>query len=1069
MTIKISYNMKKILLCFIALIFNSYAFSQSTSDTISITGTVFSEISTKPLIGASIKLKEKNVKTTTDINGNFVLKAQKSDVLMISFIGYVSQYINIKDIQDKNITIHLNDSGNNLDEVIVSSGYQQISKFKTTGSYAEINKSLLERGASNNIITRLNGITPGLLFDNRGTDQPNISIRGRSTLASNNSPLIIVDNFPYEGDIKNINPNDVLSITILKDAAAAAVWGARAGNGVIVITTKQSKFNDKSNIELNSSVTIGNKLDLFYNPSFLNSSAFIDVEKLLFDAGFYTSSINSPSKPLLSPVVELLKLGTINSKIEIEELRGKDVRNEFSKFFYRESINQQYNLNLSGGGTNYSYYISGGYNMNFSNLIGNSDERFTLNTINTFKPLENFTIQAGVNLVYTNAIKNNPGYSEINSGNGRLSLYPYAQLADKSGLPLPVAKDYPLSFSGNPGNGFIDWQYRPLEELKLSNNKQNNANNRVSLDLKYDLLKSLNVQALYQIEKSQNVTNGLSNSETYFTRNLINIYKQTGDIYPIPIGGILNVDNIDLKSQSGRFQINYNEYLAKHHYINLLLGSEIRDTRIQQKAYRLYGYDDDILVSSSVNYQVSYKTNPGNRATFIPYPLLLNDKTDRYLSYFSNLNYNFKSRYFFSASARKDQSNLFGVNSNQKGVPLWSVGSGWQVSDESFYNIKAIPYLKLRASYGFSGNVNKSMSAYSTALYTTDLYTKLPNAIILTPPNPELRWEKIRIINVGADFEIINKRLSGSFEYYWKNGTDQIGNAPLDPTTGYFLSNKYSYTRNNATIEGHGMDIELNSINTIGKIKWRSRFILSHTRDKVTNYEYQNPIVDYLNDYSSPLLGRPVYGIYSYKWAGLEPLTGDPMIYLDGVPSKDYSAIATKAGISDLVYHGPALPPLFGSLLNTITWKNFTFSANVMFKFGYYYHRSSISYVNLFNNWLGHKDYEKRWMKPGDEVHTNVPSISLTAPSSRDIAYNSSSALVSKRDHIRLQDMQLAYSLNQQNFRSLPVRGLTFTMYATNLGILWKANKDGLDPDYLINNSVVQPIKTISIGLRSQF
>ncbi|RKR83332.1 TonB-linked SusC/RagA family outer membrane protein [Mucilaginibacter gracilis] len=1034
---------------------------------IDVTGRVTDSTGT-PLIGATVVIKGSSASITNN-QGEFTIKAQPEEQVTVTFIGYQPYtFVVTNNLPFQNIVLHA--SFNKLSEVIVSSGYEQLNKSHTTGSYAELNKALLERSVSTDIIPRLNGITPALVFDNRATDRQNLSIRGRSTILSDNAPLIVLDNFPYDGDLHNINPNDVESITVLKDAASAAIWGARAGNGVIVIITKRGKFNQLSRVDFNSNLTIGGKPDLFYNPAFLNSSDFIEVEKKLYAAGFYAADIGADNKPVLSPVVELLQLGTPAANAQIEKLKSYDVRDDFEKYFYRKSVLQQYSLALTGGGEKYNFYISGGYDANRANLVGNSDDRYTLNLQNSLNPFKNLSIGLGINYTATKNTSDNPGMSAINSGSGKNVLYPYAQLADANGNALSIAKDYPLSYTNNATTlGFLNWQYKPLDEINLANNVTGLKDVRLKFSLKYIIIPGFSAESIYQYQNANQTGDFLFSQDTYFTRNLINQYKQAGNQYPVPLGGILNTTRSALNSQSGRFQLNYNKLFTGLHHLTAVAGAEIRNIHALSSNNRLYGYDADLLLNQPVDYLTYFTLNPGTNSGKIPYIATQSDLTDRYVSEYINANYNYAEKYYLSASARKDASNLFGVNTNQKGIPLYSAGVGWQISKENFYHLDWLPYLKLRASYGYTGNVNKSITAYTTAGYMTSLLTGLPSAMIATPPNPDLRWEKVGTLNLGLDFETRNKRISGSLEYYTKKGTDQLGSAPLDPTTGYFIDTRYSYSINGASIRGKGIDIELNTINTRGKVKWESRILFSYALDEVTKYQYESPLSDYFSPDSPPLVGRPVLGIYSYKWAGLDHATGDPIVYLNGVPSKDYTAIATTATMNDLIYNGPAIPPYFGSVLNTISYKNFTVSANVIYKFGYYFHRSSISYSDLIYNWQGHQDFTERWQKPGDEQTTNVPSLSLSGDVNRDLAYSRSSILVEKGDNIRLQDLQVAYTLPRFKNINFPIKGLTVYGYANNLGIIWRANKHGLDPDYFYNYSAIKPVKNFSIGFRAQF
>jgi hypothetical protein len=432
-----------------------------------------------------------------------------------------------------------------------------------------------------------------------------------------------------------------------------------------------------------------------------------------------------------------------------------------------------------------------------------------------------------------------------------------------------------------------------------------------------------------------------------------------------------------------------------------------------------------------------------------------------------NAAYTYKRRYTLSGSARKDESNLFGVKTNQKGVPLWSAGFAWAISQEAFYHVAWLPELKLRITKGYNGNIDKSVTAFVTArMNANSAVYNLPTGTITNPPNPSLRWEKVDIQNIGIDFATRGRRIEGSLEYYTKRGTDLIGVSPIAPSTGIS-----EFRGNTADIKGHGLDLVLNCINMKGPFFWKTNFLFSYVTDKVTSYKAAQDIAAaYASQQTfNPLEGRPLYSIYSFKWAGLDPQTGDPMGYLNGKPSKDYVSILSATDLSTLVYHGSATPRVFGSIRNTFSWKGVSLSCNITYKMAYYFKRRSFVNADLISlqPMAVHADYAKRWQKPGDEKITDVPSLVYPSLlSGRDNMYQASEILVEKGDHIRLQDIQLSYDLNRQQVKKLPVQNIRFYVYASNLGILWKANDKGIDPDFVIG--LPNP-RTIAVGASIDF
>jgi TonB-linked SusC/RagA family outer membrane protein len=1030
----------------------------------------------KALPGVFITTTDLKASAMTDSLGRFrIILPLGQSSLQVSHIGYFRQTVSVPG-DGSPLNISLEQEVVSLGEVVVSTGYQTLSKDKTLGSYTLIDNKLVNRIVSTDVISRLENITPSLLFDRRFSGSPSLSIRGQSTIQSGESPLIIVDNFPYEGDINNINPNDIQSITVLKDAAAASIWGVRAGNGVIVITTKQGRLETPMAIQLNSAVTIGRKPDLFYNPQFLNASDFIDVEQSLFAQGYYRWMEDDSSHPAMSPVVQLLiarrdgQISSEQAQAQIARYREQDIRRDFSKYLYQNSISRQYSFSMNGGGSAVSYYLSGGFDQNDNNLVRNGLDRVTINSMLTYHPARSVEISS--NIIYSNSKQalNNGGSGTVTSGGGK-GIYPYARLADENGNPLAVVRDYNTDFiSQAQAAGLMDWSYIPLQDMRHNDYMLSTNDIRINTSARYHLTSWLDVEGRYQYEHQNNHSRQLQSQQLYFTRDLINQYAYTDDDgilqFPVPQGGILDNSYAELNSHAARSQLNFNKNWNDIHQLNILAGAEIRQVRTTGLTDRVYGYNEELLTTSRVDYTTRYLRNPAGLKATIPDRSSLTDLTDRNLSYYGNLSYIYLERYMLTASARKDESNLFGVDANHKGVPLWSAGLGWQFSSEEFYPLKEwLPLLKLRATYGYSGNVNKSLTAYATGYYYSNSVTDLPYVQILTPPNPNLRWEKVRMINLGIDFESKNHLLSGSVEYYQKKGLDLIGRASLDPTIGFSVGGRNEFIGNNSALKGRGLDVQLNVSKTIGSFNWTAQLLYSNSTNKITRYDYESSsISSYFSSVATPVPGNPRYSLYSLKWAGLDPETGDPQIYMNGEVTKDYGSILSKLSLEDLNCNGSALPTNFGSLRNSFRISDFTLGFNISYKFGYFFRRPSLSYSALFNTWIGHREFSDRWMNPGDEKITQVPSMPAAgASSTRDFVYSVADILVEKGDHIRFQDINFSYDLQRAHYRWLPFKKVTVYGYINNIGIIWRANRHGLDPDYIF-----QPFpasQTYSLGI----
>ncbi|HEX7905432.1 MAG TPA: SusC/RagA family TonB-linked outer membrane protein [Chitinophagaceae bacterium] len=1030
------------------------------------------------LSGVYIKAKGTKNETATNENGEFSLKGvDERAILVITSVGYETQEISLNGRIEIFIQLRIKVTELAGVGVTVRNGYQELDKTVAPGSFDYVSNQLINRKVTGNILSRIENLT-SVSFNNANDG---ILIRGRSSIFSNVTPLIVLDNFPYDGNIDNINPNDVESITILKDATAASVWGARAGNGVIVITTKRGKTN-KPRISVNTNMSFGERPNLSRMP-IISSSDYIELEKYLFDKGRYTTDemINSSNNghPPFTPVIELLiakRNGTISATEadnKINEFKNIDVRSDLEKYFYRTNIVQQHSINVSANTQYINYYFSGGYDRNVSELVGNASNRITFRTQNTFKVKERVYIDAGINFVQASSnLGSNTGAS-LNSGAGK-GLYPYADLVSDNGEALRLVRNYRTLYIDTVKGPPLDWTYRPLDDIYNTETISKTRDYLITAGIRYKITSSLNVEFKYQYENAIITISNQSKVESFFARDLINKYYQpiATNKFPIPMGGILNSINSEIISHQGRGQLNYKKTFNQKHEIAAIGGWEIKDIRGSGYSNRFYGYiKEGSIVNGNLDFITKYKQFD-NPASFVAIPgssQSISGSLDRFISYYSNASYTYDNLCTFSGSIRHDAANLFGVKTNQKGVPLWSAGLATQINNFTFYKIHWLPYLKIRATYGYNGNFSRLASAYPTMTYsTTQTGALLGN--LQSPPNEKLRWEQVRILNFGLDFAMQRNRISGTIEYFRKNSKDLIAPAPIDPTLGVFVNNASSFIGNVASMKGNGFEIELNSRNIDGVFKWRTNFIFSYTLNKVSEYLFPVSTMGsiYLNANQSitPIIGRPVYTMYSYQWAGLD-LAGDPMGYVGKIQSKNYSLISSTTKLDSMVYNGPVQPPYFGAFRNTFEWKNVSLSLNISYKGGYYFRKTSVDYSSLFSSWTGHSDYILRWQNPGDEKFTNVPSLIYPSNNARDAFYAGSEVLVEKADHIRLEDIRLDYSITNNKRKKFSFSEMNIYMYLSNLNVLiWKINKSGLDP---YNLSGTAKGKIISFGLSISF
>jgi TonB-linked SusC/RagA family outer membrane protein len=1043
----------------------------SACQAITLRGTIIDEHSV-PIAGATVTLLRTGMATVSNRAGIFVIaNTRADDTVAITATGFEPA------LEPNNerglITIILKRKTVALNEVVVNTGYQRVPRERATGSFAVVSDALLNRSVSSTILARLENTVPGLLF-NRGdaakTDP--ILLRGRSTIYAAAGPLIVLDNFPYDGDLSALNPADVESITLLKDAAAASIWGARAGNGVIVITTKKG-VTAKPRIALSATIGWEGRPD-FYNQNAITPADRIELEKFLFAKGFYNAVPTDPAHAPLTPGVEILfakAAGTItaaDADAQLEALKGHNVKDDISDYLYQTAVKRQTALSISGNSALVNYYFSAGWDQNTETLRGSDANRVTLRSQNTFRLSPSFEVDAGIQYLQSNSGSDaNPGFDYL-SGAAK-SWYPYGRLADDAGAPLPLYLHYRKPWLDTAGAGkLLDWTYSPLTDRPERQTTKRGREIIVRTALRYKILSSLTAELSYQFGNMLKETETSSSERSYYVRNMVNNYSQlnrtTGVVtYPVPRGGILDHSSSEGLSHQGRAQLTFNKQWGDH-LVTAIAGSEIRSLHTATDGFRHYGYNAEVGASANaIDYVTSFKqfASTSNRTieSFIPTTYY----RDHFLSSFANAAWTYRNKYTISGSARRDEANLLGVETNEKGTPLWSAGLAWNVAGEKFYRVAFLPVMKLRATYGYSGNISRLSSAKATARFNTGSTTPAITASIVNPPNENLRWERVGIFNLGLDFATKARRISGTIDAWCKGATDLMGSAPVDPTLG--LTNNTFYG-NVASMRGAGIDVEINTRNIQRALSWNTTLIYSYTTSHVT--EYLLPVSGTGNTYlfegnTSPVVGRPVFSLYSYAWKGLDAADGYPLGVYKGADSRDYNAIFNNTPLNEMNYQGPVQPVHYGALRNTIDYKGVSLSFTVSYKFGYVFRTKSIlfSYGAFSNN----GDYARRWQAPGDETRTFVPSLVYPNNPNRDNFYRYSDVLVAKGDHLRLEDIVFSVDPAKMGFGKLPFSGRVF-LNVSNINAAWVFNSRGIDPYY---NDVPKEAPRVSLGVSATF
>jgi TonB-linked SusC/RagA family outer membrane protein len=1067
-----------------------------TAATYTLRGTVKNE-KNEALADIDVWVKGSNQATRTNESGGYLLPAvSPGDVIQFSMLGFKKQEITIVD--QVKLDVNLVSDVRALSEVtVVSTGYQQLPKERATGSFSVVTSKQLEQTPTANVLQRLENQVPGLQLNFLSGDNTfsyanpgslvndpstknsiySLSIRGVSTFKADTYPLVVVDGFPVETDIRSLNPNDIEQITVLKDAAAASIWGIRATNGVIVIQTKKGHQNQKASISFNANYGIGKKPDL-NSQNFMTSAQMIDFEKELVAKNLISDNTTADYAPGSSQVVNLLfaqKRGEIttsqlNSNLAV--LGASTNYKEFGKYFLQNPVTQDYNLSVNGGGEAYTYFTSVSFAKELPISNGSSTTRFTLTDNQTFKLFKIIDFNANLKLANFRALYNSIGLSSLVSTTD--PFMPYDHVVDANGNGITYYQTYNKTFSQKlVQEGYLDYGYNYLQEQQNKDNTYNETNitGNFSLTAPFPFIKGLSANVLYSIEKSFGSSRNFSNKYTYAARDFTNYATSydpaTGLSVNVPYGGILNTNNTNRNNYSLRGQLSYSNKIGEHQELNMIAGSEIRQTYDIVNGNTLYGWDDQSQIAQYV--PSSYNTILGSATTMPPLGNY-SDQQRRFLSYYSNAAYTLLDKYTLSGSIRYDDYNNFGLDTKYRARPFWSAGASWNLAKETFISsLSWINTLQLRATYGLNGNIDRTLHPEASITLTgADNVTGLPTAFITSPANAALKWETTKVTNVGVDFSIFGNRLNGSFEYYIKKGNDLFSEFDYDPTYGFSRLN-----RNTATLSGKGFEGSLGGdIVHADKFSWNVNLNYAYNTNKVTDNRFDNT-ADIVNSPTGAGLikGYPIGYLFSYRFAGLDN-KGQTQVYNQNNDIVNSTSLLTD--IKDLKYAGNTAPKYFGAFNQTFRYKNWNLAAQISYKFDYVFLRNSIPYY-LNRGIIAYSlngDIDKRWRQPGDERTTNVPGLSDFNYTSY-IRYTYADINVLRADNIRLRQVSLGYTFPQVQLEALKIRSLNIQGTVRNLGLLWKKNKAGIDPDFQVGSNgsslILRPTPLYNLSLNANF
>ncbi|HEX6427353.1 MAG TPA: SusC/RagA family TonB-linked outer membrane protein [Niastella sp.] len=1083
-----------------------------TSDTaITIRGKVLSAEGTS-LSGAVITVKGTRFGTAASASGNFEIRdVPPNSTLQISFVGYEPYEVLVTG-ETNYFLVKMSPSKEYMDEVtvsVVSTGYQKLPKERSTGSFSIITAKELEKMPVANLIQRIEGLATGLQPQiksgdnsfvyqgltqgirsstrNIGNNDYDLNVRGTTTMRGEKMPLIVVDGFPSDFDIKTLNPADIEQITILKDAAAASIWGARAANGVIVIDTKKGQSKQMPTVNFSTNYTTYASPRFNYLP-LANSAQIINYEEEVINKNLNLYNPITGAPPLkyyksdASDLVYKVKTGLIDSatyKAAIAKLSAINGYDQYKDHLLQNANAQNYNLSVSGGNDYHTYFFSASYAREVTSAVGNNGDRFTAMANQSFKLLKKATL--GISLKTSLFNYNNNGIGVSRVGIGSNTYLPYNQIIDENGNKVYYSYNYYKGRTDTLQNlrGYLNWGYNYLDELSANEKTIKDNNYSGTINLNIPIYKGLSASGEFMMERFYQTNRTWNSPESYTARDLVNsatsVNYATGNLtYGIPGGGILQQGSSTNTNYSARGQLLYNATIKGIHQVNAVAGTEIRQTQQSQTSPPvIYGYNMQTGIGQPV--LTNYVGVNGNTVSTYSIPSTLqDDRTRRYLSYYANAAYTLMNKYSLSGSVRYDDYNNFGVDRKYRATPLWSTGVKWNMAGEKFMqSIRQINALALRATYGYNGNLAQDVYPFTSISISNNFTTGQPSASINAPANPALRWEKTGVLNLGLDYALLNSRISGSVEWYTKKGTDLFYQFPIDPTYGV---NSNTLTTNNTKVNAKGFEASITGAFIRQKhIDWSATFNFSYNKNEIADTRFMATSSTFSSLSGTNISGYPTSSLWVYRFAGLDN-TGLTQVYAADKSTK-LAASQNPTSIDALYYAGTTVAPYYGSLSQSFRFKQFTLFAIGTYSFGSVFRRPTIStYTSTRQPWVQYdlnKDIDKRWRAAGDEANTNVPGIAgVYAPTSL-FRYAYSDINVLDGSYIRLREVSLSYGMPATIAKKILAKNIDFTFTVRNPGLLWTKNKEGIDPDFIpylsVNTLALPPAASFNMALGINF
>lgn len=1073
----------------------------------------------QPVQGASIVLKQTRRGTVSDEKGYFLLKGAPDEaVLVITATGFKSREYTLRAGTGR-ITIALEKDVKALEEAVVT-GYKTIKRGAVTGSISTVKVDNIKVASLGTLDKMLQGQVAGVAIENTSSTfgtAPKIRIRGSSSLSGINEPLWVLDGVPLEAPLNivpselyggnarnllasalsNVNPDDIEDITVLKDATATAMYGTRSVNGVIVVNTKRPKKNTPLRVNYTLNTTLSFKPSVL-DFDVLNSKDQIELNEELFEvyqANLMNFSANT-SGPY-SKAVDLYNRRVITEQQFREMVRDlKEVNTDWFDVLYKNSLLQQHSVSMSSGSDKNATRLSFSYYHDPGKMRGEDVKRFTANLVNSMQFSKNFN--AEMMLKFARRGQNNAG-TQVN---------PFIYARDASRAMRPYANDGKFEYYKK---GFADFNI--LNEVENNYIDLNNNDFLAQLNLNYQLTRNLKITTLLNTRFSSSTIDEIqtdySNYAAQFRVNDFRVRESSDRLYRrpgapsyelpmvvLPEGGILDRETVSSRFYTARGQAEWTILNNSEHHVELFGGMEITQNKQSSNFARNYGYrsESKTFASAPLAYErlllsTSLPTDEqrmyDGRNLLLGSASYITEFTRNAVSFYSIMNYTYKSKYVFDAMLRNDATNVSGRASRNRFLPTWSVGFAWNLGKEDFMKDidRTVSDARLRVVYGLRGNAGyrgPELIAYYENIIRLYPGYNTTGVNVVESENSSLEFEKEYNFNAGLDFTLL-KSFDISLNYFTRNSFDLVGYRPVQSSAGY---NTKLFNWADMRNEGYEVSVNIKPVTIAGPLKWFGMFNLGYVKNTVVSDNQGNSpsVFDVADNNGFALRGRPLRGLYAFEFAGLDT-RGLPTYYNSKGTVVRAFAEADR-DLTNVTYQGSREPLYSGGFTSNFSYKNLTVGCSFVFNAGHvvrktdFYRGSTIS--GLYRDDMNaSSDYALRWKAKGNEEYTKIPRLILQDDindyntdgffnKSIFSTYNMSDIRTIKASYLRLRNITAQYSLGRFA-RMLHMQNLAVGFELSNLAVFASGKFNGMDPETLLTGLNTPPVRSMTFNLSATF